>query len=360
MTVDLVHFREYIKTEAERLGFTHMGIAPAIPAPHYQQYRNWIRDGLHADMDYLSRTNAVKKRGDPQQVLKGCKCIISLTMPYPHPQCSLSDAPSGMGRVSAYARSRDYHEIIWEKLAVLEDAIRGRAKEEVQLKSYVDTGPILEQAYASLAGVGVPGKNSCLLIRGAGSFFFLAEILTDLELPVDSPFTSDLCGSCQRCIEACPTQCILPNRTIDASRCISYLTIENKKEIPDDLKGKINPWVFGCDVCQIVCPHNHPSLMQDNKAGETLLPEFLDLIELISEDDAAFSKRFGQTPLSRAKRTGILRNAVIVLGSQKCHSALPVLKRTLEQEAHPAVQDACRWAINEINQVSSSNPTNDE
>ncbi len=356
MTVDLFKVRQRIKTEAEYLGFTHIGIAPSIPAPHYQQYLNWIKKGMHADMDYLSRQEAMEKRGDLQQVLVGCKRIISLVMPYQHPQHTLDPALSGKGRISAYARTKDYHDLIREKLIQLENTIRQYAEGEVQLKSYVDTGPILEQSYASLAGIGISGKNSCLLIQGVGSFFFLSEILTDLELPIDEPFSRDLCGTCQRCIDACPTQCILSDRTIDSSRCISYLTIENKKDIPDDLKGKIADWVFGCDVCQIVCPHNARNNDQTLELGKPLLPEFLDLIELFSYDEEAFSNRFGQTPLSRAKRTGILRNAAIVLGNQKNKVALPALKHALEHENNPAVQDACRWAIDQIENPASISP----
>jgi len=355
MTVNPIEIRHQIKTEAERLGFTHMGIAPAIPAPHYQQYLDWIELGRQADMTYLSRKDAVVKRGDPQQILAGCQCIISLAIPYQHPKHAVDSVFPGKGRISAYALDRDYHDLIREKLTRLEDFIRSHTNGIVELKSYVDTGPILEQSYAELAGIGISGKNSCLLIQGAGSFFFLAEILTDLPLPVDEPYTRDLCGTCRRCIDACPTQCILPDRTINANRCISYLTIENKGEIPDALKGQIGDWLFGCDVCQIVCPHNARKTDQPMSLGEPLLPEFQDLIELFSYDENEFSKKFGQTPLSRAKRTGILRNAAIVLGNKKCTDALPILRDALESEGNSAVLDACRWAVNEIEKADQSN-----
>lgn len=354
MTVDLVEFRQHIKTEAFRLGFTNMGIAPAIPAPHYQQYLDWIKTGKQAGMDYLSREDALVKRGDPQQILAGCRTIISLVMPYRRPQHAFDTAFPGKGRISAYALTMDYHKLIWGKLAQLEDAIRSYTDEEILLKSYVDTGPILEQAYATLAGIGISGKNSCLLIQGVGSFFFLAEILTDVDFPVDDPFDRDLCRTCQRCINACPTRCILSDRTIDANRCISYLTIENKGTIPDDLKGNIGHWIFGCDVCQIVCPHNARSPELRTEVCKPLLPEFMDLVELFSYDEDAFSKRFGQTPLSRAKRTGILRNAAIVLGNQKLRSALPALRNALETEDDPVIQDTCRWAINEIEKAEQA------
>ena len=354
MTVDPIEIRHQIKTEAKRLGFTHMGIAPAIPAPHFQQYLDWIELGRQADMTYLSREDAVIKRGDPQQILPGCQCIISLAIPYPRPQHALDAVFPGKGRISTYALSRDYHDLIREKLTQLENFIRSQTKGIVELKSYVDTGPILEKSYSELAGIGISGKNSCLLIQGVGSFFFLAEILTDLPLPVDEPYTRDLCGTCRRCIDACPTQCILSDRTIDANHCISYLTIENKGKIPDVLKGQIGSWLFGCDVCQIVCPHNARMTDQPMRLGEHLLPEFQDLIELFSYDDNGFSKKFGRTPLSRAKRTGILRNAAIALGNQKCTDALPILRDALESESNAAVMDACRWAITEIEKADQS------
>jgi len=342
--------KKNIKTEAERLGFTHMGIAPAITPPHYDCYLDWIHSGKHADMAYLSRKDAVVKRSDPQLILDGCQCVICLAVPYPPPQAKCGATPLGKGRIAAYARTEDYHTIIWDKLSQLEDFIRSHTRQNVRLKSYVDTGPVLERSYASLAGLGLPGKNSCLIIQGMGSFFFLAEILTDLELPIDQPFTHDLCKSCRRCIEACPTNCILENRTIDAEGCISYLTIENKGKIPRDLKEKMGDWVFGCDICQMVCPHNAQTPEQLISLGEPSVPEFLDLMELFSYDDSTFMEKFGETPLSRTKRNGLLRNAAVALGNQKLSKALPILQEALEREQDSAVKDACRWAIDQIQQ----------
>ena len=339
---------EAIKTEAQRLGFTHSGIAPALPVPHLQTFLEWVEKGCHADMGYLEREDTLAKRKDPRLILEDCQRIICLALPYQPPEAELGDRPPGKGRVSAYAVTRDYHQIIWEKLSQLETFIRAEAGENVRLKSYVDTGPILERSYASLAGIGTIGKNACLIIQGSGSYFFLAEILTDLRLPVDAPFTRDLCGACRRCIEACPTGCILPDRTIDAGRCISYLTIENKGEIPDDLKPKIGDWVFGCDLCQMVCPHNARAQEGTTSNGELLPPEFIDLASLFSFDEGAFRKRFGPTPLSRTKRNGLLRNAAVVLGNQHHTNALPVLEKALEKETDPKVLNACHWAITQM------------
>lgn len=344
----LQRLRKDIETEANHLGFQHVGVAPAFPAPHYAEFCDWIENNFHGSMGYLVREDTLAKRGDPQLILEGCQRIISLAFPYSPPQSGLNPAPEGMGRISAYATSVDYHLVLWEKLAQLEAFIRQQVEALCKLKSYVDTGPVLERSYASQAGIGSAGKNSNLILQGVGSYFFLAEILTDLPLPVDPPFTRDLCGSCQRCVDACPTGCILPNRTIDARRCISYLTIEHKGIIQDELKAQIGTWLFGCDVCQIVCPHNAHLVDADQSVGESILPEMLELEPLFALDEHSFKDKFGQTPLERAKRQGILRNAAIVLGNQHCSSALPALKNALVSESDPGLQDACHWAIQQI------------
>jgi epoxyqueuosine reductase len=339
-----------IKTEAVRLGFNHMGIAPALPVPHYQAYIEWVQAGRHDGMDYMARKDTLAKRGDPRLILEGCQRIICLAMPYAPPR-STGDCPPGSGRVSAYALTQDYHEVIWDRLNQLESFIHTHAGITVKTKSYVDTGPILERSYASTAGIGIAGKNSCLILKGYGSYFFLAEILTDLPLPVDQEFTRDLCGTCRRCIEACPTQCIGDDHTIDSGRCISTLTIENKGKIPDDLKPLIGDWVFGCDVCQTVCPHNAWTPEQNIVLGEPKLPECINLLDLFSYDEDHFKRAFENSPLLRTKHKGILRNAAVVLGNQRYQPALPVLKSALKNVDDPALKDACLWAIHQIEQT---------
>jgi epoxyqueuosine reductase len=325
-----------------------MGVAPALPAPHYQDFVSWVEVGCHGDMGYLARPDTLEKRANPQKILEGCQRVISLAIPYQRPQNPLGHCPPGRGRLSNYAVTQDYHNIIWGKLAELEDYIHKTAGEDVNTKSYVDTGPILERSFASKAGLGIAGKNTCLIIKGFGTYYFLAEILTDLPLPIDEPFTQDLCGSCTRCIDACPTGCIRNDHTIYANRCISYLTIENKDIIPDDLKPLIGNWVFGCDVCQMVCPHNAWTPEQEYVFGESQLPEFLDLMALFSLSEEEFKKTFDGTPILRTKRSGMLRNAAVVLGNQRYQPALPLLKTASQLERHEAVKDACRWAIQQI------------
>jgi len=343
-----------IKTEANRLGFNPIGAAAALPLEHFSTFEAWIQAGRHAGMGYLTREDALAKRRDPRLILENCQSVICLALPYARSQAEMGTTHSGQGRVSAYARTADYHEIIREKLAHLEDYIRVRCGHPVNLKSYVDTGPVLERSYAMQAGLGIAGKHSCLLIQGIGSYFFLAEILTDLVLPLDDPFTRDLCGTCRRCIDACPTGCIHEDRTLESSRCISYLTIENKGAIPNELKRQVGPWVFGCDVCQMVCPHNARTLQQNLPLGLPLLPEFIDLTALLQMDDETFENRFGQTPLTRARRRGMARNAAVVLGAQFYREALPALKDTLAREEDPAVLDACRWAVAQIENMDKN------
>jgi len=347
--MDLSGLCQAIKTEASCLGFTHVGIAPPIQVPHYHTYRQWIEQGYHAEMAYMARDDALRKRGDPKELLEDCRSIICLAMPYNPPKAEKKDVSPGIGRVSSYAITRDYHHIIWEKLDELEIFIHNQVGESFHTKSFVDTGPILERSYANLAGLGSIGKNTCLIIPGAGSYFFLAEILTDIDLQVDAPFSYDLCKSCQRCIEACPTGCILPDRTLDAERCISYLTIENKGSIPDELKEQMGSWVFGCDICQMVCPHNAISSTFNPQLGQTLLTEWIDLVELFN-DDSLYVEKYQKSPLSRAKHSGLLRNAAVVLGNQRCQRALPALQAALRREKDPAVKNACDWAVRKITQ----------
>ena len=344
----LSQLKDAFKVKAHQVGFTHIGIAEAFPAPHIEAFQHWVEQGRHAGMAYLARPDTLAKRADPRLILEGCQRVICLAMPYLPPQAPLGETRSAYGRVSAYALTVDYHLTIEEKLNELAQFLNAHAPNAVAVRSYVDTGPVLERAFTADAGVGMPGKNTNLIIPGAGSYVFLAVMLTDLPLSVDPPFTRDLCRSCQRCIEACPTGCILPDRTIDAGRCISYLTIENKGIIPDELKPKVGSWFFGCDICQMVCPHNTRPHGHSSPLGDPCLPEFVGLIEMLAWDEFAFKTRLADTALLRAKRRGLLRNAAVVLGNQHNANALPILRKHLSEESDPVLQDAFAWAIRQI------------
>lgn len=345
-----------IKTEALRLGFSHFGVASPFPVDHYANYQAWVNEGLNADMHYLSRPDTLAKRGDPRLILADCQSVICLALLYHRPVSPPGENRDGKGRVAAYAWTADYHQIMWDLLDQLEAYIINRADREVSVKSYVDTGPILERSFATQAGIGIAGKNTCLIIQGSGSYFFLAEILTNLPLPIDAPYTRDLCGSCHRCIDACPTGCIRPDRTIDAAKCISALTIEQKGIIPDEKKTLLGEWVFGCDTCQMVCPHNSRPSELPLTLSKQQVPEFLDMTDLFALDQSEFDARFRHTPLSRTKREGLLRNAAIVLGNQGFSPALPILNQCLAEENDSGLLDACRWAIRGIEDSPKQTP----
>jgi epoxyqueuosine reductase len=218
----------------------------------------------------------------------------------------------------------------------------------------------MEKAYALQAGIGAIGKNGCLIIPHWGSFFFLSVILTNLELPPDQPLKLDICKSCSRCIDSCPTHCIIPDRTIDARRCISYLTIENKGEMPREQREKIGNWLFGCDVCQTVCPHNQNVIHQKKQIqaiANPILPDTLPLFPFFDLSEEAFKSQFKKTALYRSKREGMMRNAAIVIGNQKNPKALPILEKAKIEIKSEIVSEAISWAIEQITRMDASTRT---
>lgn len=315
--VDLLKRTAEIKSTASGLGFHRIGITSAEPVEEAgRRYSEWLADGFAAEMAYLQKSPEV--RSDPKLRFPEAKSVICLALNY-YPSASPdSPVPEGSprGKVARYAWGEDYHTIIEEKLgqliAVIEDR-GGRC-----WKGYVDHGPLLERAFAERAGLGFIGKNTTLITPDYGSWVFLAEVVTDLELIEDLPMTSQ-CGSCRRCLDACPTGALIEAYRLDARRCISYLTIENKKEIPEEFHPQMEGWLFGCDICQEVCPYNRNPIQTDI---ERFSPErgagpSLSLEEIRSiEDNRRFKERFSHTPLVRTKRSGLIRNANAIQTSQ--------------------------------------------
>jgi epoxyqueuosine reductase len=299
-----VSLSSFIKEKASELGFSDCGIAPAAfleeEAPRFD---DWILNGRNAGMDYMA--NHREKRLDPTLLVNGAKSVIVLLYNYFPGKPANSESEY---LISAYAYGKDYHEVIRGKLNILIDELKQKSP-GISIRGFVDSAPILERAWASRAGLGWIGKNSMLITRRNGSYFFLAELITDLELEYDSPFGGDYCGDCSRCMDACPTGAIVDPRVVEAGKCISYLTIENKGEIPAEFKGKYKQWIFGCDICQQVCPWNRystPHAEPDFNPGPELLDMTKEDWENLTNDQ--FNSIFKNSPVKRAKFEGIKRN----------------------------------------------------
>lgn len=312
------HFKDLLKEYAQRLGFLLVGVTTPDPPPHLHAYERWLVKGYHGQMDYLATERARACRANPRLLLPECRSILVLAVPYPDPRSAPPPSePHPHGRVAAYAWGDDYHLVLPPRLSQIVTFIESQVGHPVPNRWYTDTGPLLERDLAQRAGLGWIGKNTCLIHPRYGSLFLLAEILLGVEMEPDSPFAADHCGTCTRCIQACPTGCILPDRTLDARRCISYLTIENKGEIPPDLRPLMGDWVFGCDICQQVCPWNRfaPPADPDLTARpDQARPALLVDLRLTA---AEFNAKFKGTPIQRAKRRGYLRNLVIALGNSQ-------------------------------------------
>lgn len=356
--------REVVKAEAHRLGFDLVGVTTPDEPPHYGVYERWLAADRHGEMGYLATERARQRRVDPRQILPECRSILLLGIRYSKSRFESSEEslslrarkPGGgqeegdsgiTGSVAAYAWGDDYHDVIPERLQTLIAFLEAQVGEKVPNRWYTDTGPILERDLAQRAGLGWIGKNTCLINPALGSYFLLAEILLGLDIEPDQPFTHDRCGTCRRCIEACPTGCILPDRTIDSQRCISYLTIELKGIIPQDLRPLVGDWVFGCDVCQQVCPWNQrfaPSggdLSFAPRSGSSCP----DLIQELALSLREFKIKFERSPVKRAKQRGYLRNVAVALGNTGDPSAVPVLGRALLNNPEPLVRGHAAWAL---------------
>ena len=341
--------KEAIKEKARQLGFFLAGVTTPDPPPHFSTFEHWLARGRHGRMEYLATERSRIRRADPRQILPECRSILVLATPYsaPSPDRSGGAEAAKTGQIASYAWGNDYHDILPERMKQLVQFIEEQVGHAVSNRWYTDTGPILERDLAQRAGLGWIGKNTCLINPRHGSYFLLSEILLDLPLAPDTSLVTDHCGTCTRCIEACPTDCILPDRTIEAARCISYLTIELKEEIPTGLRDKVGNWVFGCDICQMVCPWNRFAVEGDPAFGEENPGQILeDELSLTAQE---FNQRFKGSPIKRAKRRGYLRNTAVALGNTGDRLALPVLQNSLDHE-EPIVREHARWAIEKINQ----------
>ena len=342
---------ELIKAEAHRLGFDFVGVTTPASPTSFRNYQSWIKAGRHGEMGYLGTQPALERRGDPLQILPECQSVLVLGIRHDKPaahHASTSSQP--YGRIASYAWGDDYHDVLPERLKALVAFIERHIGSTVPNRWYTDTGPILERELAQRAGLGWIAKNSMLINPKLGSYFLLAEILLGIDLEPDVPFAADHCGSCTRCLDACPTSCILPDRTLDARRCISYLTIELKGAIPVDLRSQMGDWVFGCDICQEVCPWNirfAPEQGEPAFAPRQAVPS-VDLETALSISPEAFNAKFKGSAVKRANRRGYLRNVAVALGNAGRAASVPALAESLLNDAEALVRAHAAWALGQI------------
>ena len=354
MQISAAELKVRLISFAREIGFDSCRIAACKAPPHAMEFREWLGESAHGEMNYMQRGE--EKRCDPQKVLAGAKSIVVFALNYFQgnesgigfqPMDDWQDAhatPAATGRIARYAWGDDYHEVIAEKLDKIDNFLREFGGEQ---KCYVDTGPVLERDYAAQAGIGWHGKSTMLIDQRLGTWFFLAEILTTLELPADEPVPNH-CGTCERCITACPTGAITAPHRVDARRCISYLTIELKGVIPLDLRPLIGDRIFGCDDCLDACPWNRfaqesreAAFSARRSTTEMSLREYLEL------SDAEFRAFFRNSPIKRIKRRGFLRNVCVALGNAGDISDIPALERAA-RDPEPLIAEHARWAIDRI------------
>ncbi len=340
-----------LKTAARALGFNMVGIIQALPGRRLSAYLNWIAQQRHGEMGYMARPDRMIRRQDLNHILPGVRSIVCVGLDYftGNPPPVIAGDPS-RGRISNYAWGEDYHQLMTPRLQELAAWLQSEIDQPVTNRSYVDTGAILERDHAEKAGLGFTGKNSMLIAPRRGSWFFLGELLTTVPLIYDSMATTiPSCGRCQQCLDACPTQAFPEPYVLDARRCISYLTIELKGWIPEPLRPLMGNWIYGCDICQEVCPFNRfaqPVEQTAFKAHDwnTAAPRLLDLLAL---DEEGFQARFARSPIKRLKRSRLLRNTCVAAGNWGSEEAVPALIPLLADPA-PIVRGHAAWALRQI------------
>lgn len=336
-----------IQAEAECLGFSLFGTSPVKPLSA-DRYLEWLRQGHHAGMKYLARPDHLSKRIDPHLIYAPAQTALVFAFSYPAPYCEINNHLTG--RIASYAWHLDYHTVIRARLDSLSVKLQAKMTGIHFSPAFTDSAPILERDLALQAGIGWFGKNSCLINPKIGSTFFLAVLFCDLEMEPITPIHNDYCGCCKRCITICPTGCIQNDRTINAARCISYLTIEHKDLIPQELRSKMGNWIFGCDLCQQVCPWNERFAPRQVDPAFSPLPDFT-LPELITElqlSQEAFEHKFQNSPIRRPHRRGYLRNVAIALGNSHDSAGIAALQAVLQNEAEPLIRGAAAWALHQL------------
>ena len=342
---DVAAFSLAIKDESRRLGFDLVGIAPAVTPGGFDDLKAWLARGYAGEMSYMQRREAAYEH--PDRVLNGARSVVMLAANYKTQDSPDVGPPEGL--VAKYAWGElDYHNFLREKLKRLADFLHAECP-GCRTRGVIDTAPLLERDFARLAGLGWFGKNTVLINKRMGSWLFLAALLTDLQLKYDQPHETAHCGTCTRCLDACPTDAFPEPYVLDSNKCISYLTIElHDAPIPESLREEMGQWLFGCDICQDVCPWNRkaPTSVEPNfQPIDDLAPA--NAVALLKMTEAEFEQRFRTTPLSRPRRNGMLRNAAIVLGNSRDAAAVPVLSSSLN-DSEAIVRGAAAWALGRI------------
>jgi epoxyqueuosine reductase len=331
---------EWIKDYARALGFELVGIAPAQPPPHAESFLHWLAQGYAGAMEYLERTAHL--RINPAELLPDARSAVVVGLNY-----APAELPDTDYRIARYALGDDYHQVIRAKLETLLSAIQAVAP-EAQGRICVDSAPVLERDLAWLAGLGWYGKNTCLINTHRGSYFFLGVLLLTLELEYDTPAEGG-CGTCRLCLDACPTGALTEPYTLDARKCISYLTIELRDSIPESYRAPMGEWLFGCDICQEVCPFNRPRAHQPLRAQPTQEPRLKPrplprLHDILTMDESQFADRFRSSAIKRAKWRGLIRNALIVAGNKGDPTLRPLIERYC-QHHDPVLRETAQWAL---------------
>ena len=328
-----------IKAEAYGLGFDLCGITTLGPAPTAAHFDHWLARGFAGEMYYLKRW--ADRRRDSRLPARGMRSAVVVALDY--------GATQPAGPIARYARGRDYHKVMRDRLRELRRAIVRLAERPVRMRAYSDTGPILERDLARQAGLGWFGKNTMLIHPQRGSCFVIGSVLTELALEPDAPFASEHCGSCTRCLDACPTSAFVEPHVLDATRCISYLTIERRGAIAEEQRGLPGGRVFGCDVCQDVCPWNERFGRDASAAlaprAENIAP---DASELLALSEHAFDARFGDTAVTRAGRAGLARNAALALAHRAAPGDRAALERAAREDPEAVVREHARWALEHL------------
>jgi epoxyqueuosine reductase len=335
-----------LKARALALGFDAAGVAALAPLEARDRYAAWLAAGRHGGMEWLASAKHRERRDDPSRLVEDIRSVLCVALTHPPEADAARDAR--LGRIARYAAGEDYHRVMADKLGELERWIRTELFPGSGSLWYSDTGAILERGWAERAGLGWIGKHSGLISPERGSYFLLGEVLMDRELEPDASLAREHCGTCVRCLDACPTGAIVAPYQVDARLCISYLTIEHRGAIPRELRPRIGDWVFGCDLCQEACPWNRfaPPAREARLHARELAG--WSLAGFLAMDEPAFRAVFAKSPIRRADREGFLRNVCIALGNRADAEAIPALARTLERDASPLVRSHAAWALGRI------------